>query len=113
MTRRSLTTKDRVAIFETAHGICHLCGQKIRAGDKWDADHVIPRAITGSDSLSEYRPAHKKCHATKTYTKDIPEIAKVARIKAKHIGADRKRSSFATNRDGKYKQKVNGEVVRR
>ena len=113
MTRRSLTTANRVAIFEASNGVCHICAQKIKVGETWEADHLIPRAITGSDNLKEYRPAHKTCHQIKTRTEDVPTIAKVARIKAKHIGADRKRSSFQTNRDGPFKRTMRGELIRR
>lgn len=38
--------------------------------------------------------------------------AKAKRIKAKHLGI-RKASSFATNRNGPFKAKIGGGVVRR
>ena len=91
-TRRSLSTTARVRIFEDAGGLCHICGQKIQAGQKWDVEHVIPLAMGGEDGGDNLKPAHKACHASKTAI-DRRDLAKVARIRAKHIGA-RKRSTF-------------------
>jgi hypothetical protein len=42
----------------------------------------------------------------------VREKSKTARVRAKHLGI-RRRSSFQTNRDGPFKRKITGEVVRR
>lgn len=87
MSRRSFTTKQRVAFFTLHKGICHLCGGAIQPGQNWEVEHVIALALGGADEPENWRPAHKKCHAVKTATGDVPAIAKAKRREAKHIGA--------------------------
>lgn len=111
MTRRSLTQLQRAAIFERFGGLCHLCEQKIQVGQPWDAEHVIPLAMGGEDGGDNLRPAHKACHSTKTAA-DVAAIAKVKRVRAKHLGA-RKPSNWPCGRNSKLKRKVTGEVVLR
>ena len=43
----------------------------------------------------------------------LPVEAKSTRVRNKHIGIKRQRSSFQTNRDGVWKRKMNGEIIRR
>lgn len=107
MKRRSLSPLQRLKIFERAKGICHICEQKIQVGQPWDADHIIPLGLGGPDGASYMHPAHKACHKSKTAA-DLGAIAKVKRIRAKHIGADKPRGW-----PSKYRKKMNGEVVLR
>ncbi|WP_342669491.1 HNH endonuclease signature motif containing protein [Corynebacterium oculi] len=45
-----------------AHGtVCHLCGLP----GATTADHVVPRAAGGDDSLENLRPAHSKCNSAR------------------------------------------------
>lgn len=112
MTRRSMSPTRKARIFAAADGICHICDGKIDGvRETWDAEHVIPLAAGGTDDDENIRPAHTKCHAGKTAT-DAGVIAKTKRVARKHQGA-RKRSRFATSRDGKFKAKVGGGIVRR
>jgi 5-methylcytosine-specific restriction enzyme A len=85
MTRRSFSKKDRARIFAANCGCCHLCEGKIAVGEKWDVEHVIPWALTRDDSDANLRPAHVKCHAVKT-AKDVGDIARAERRRAKHLG---------------------------
>lgn len=91
--RRSLTPLQKLKIFESSAGKCHICEQKIRPGDRWDVEHVRPLALDGADDESNMRPAHKACHATKTKA-DAASWSKAKRIKAKLYGG-RKASRFA------------------
>ena len=91
MTRRSLSTRDRVKVFGQGKGICYLCKMAIQPREPWEAEHPTPHAIGGSDQLQDLLPVHVKCHATKTKN-DVREIAKTKRIHAKHIGAHRSQS---------------------
>lgn len=109
--RRSLSTTARVRIFEDAGGLCHICGQKIQAGQKWDVEHVIPLAMGGEDGGDNLKPAHKACHGEKSRD-DFGRIAKAKRQRAAHIGI-RKRGGFQTNRDGKFKALIGGGIVPR
>jgi 5-methylcytosine-specific restriction enzyme A len=112
MRRRHLSPKDRTEIFSRENGICHFCNGKIIVGESWDISHEIPLELGGDDYGSNLRVAHHKCHRDYTAKKDIPTIAKVKRIEAKHRGI-RKRSKFACSKDSPFKKKISGEVVRR
>jgi 5-methylcytosine-specific restriction protein A len=104
MSRKRLSTADRVRIFTAADGVCHLCDGKITTGQKWEVSHPTPIEMGGADDDMNRRPAHKKCHATQTATVDIPQIAKAKRRQARHIGA-RKRTGF------KGWRRFSGEIV--
>lgn len=91
MSRRSLSTRDRVKVFSQGHGRCYLCKQQITPREKWEAEHPTPHAVGGSDRVEDLLPVHVSCHATKTKN-DVREIAKTKRIHAKHIGAHRSQS---------------------
>ena len=80
--RRTPNAHDRAAIFWIWRGRCHLCGEKIKGGADWQADHRVPRWSSGSDHLSEYAPAHTTCHLQKTRLKDTPAAAKSKRLTA-------------------------------
>ena len=105
MKRQRLSTAARVRIFEASGGVCHLCSGKIQVGEAWDVSHEIPIELNGADDDTNRKPAHRKCHRTHTAEVDIPTIAKVKRIAAKHIGAWPKsrqkiRSRVFPNREG-------------
>jgi 5-methylcytosine-specific restriction endonuclease McrA len=86
MSRRSFSRKDRARIFAANNGLCHLCDGKIGVGEAWEVEHVIPWALTQDDSDDNLRPAHIKCHRTKTHQEDRPRISKAERQRAKHLG---------------------------
>jgi hypothetical protein len=44
---------------------------------------------------------------------DIPQIAKVKRIRQRHIGAKQSRSPLPGGRRSQWKKKMDGSVVRR
>ncbi len=112
MARPSMTRKRKAAIFAQHNGACHLCGGTISVGEAWDAEHVIPWEISRDDSDDNLRPAHKKCHASKT-ADDRRDIAKVQRIQAKHNGSWPKSKTplrsrgFASSRPN-YEQSAEG-----
>ncbi len=87
MARVRLSARDNAKLFHEHKGICHLCGLKIEAGQKWERSHPIPLAVGGDDTWDNWAPAHAKCHRVHTSTVDAPLIAKVRRIHQKHIGA--------------------------
>lgn len=89
MSRRSFSQKDRARIFAASGGVCHLCKGQIQVGEAWEVEHVIAYALTRDNSDENLRPAHKKCHETKTRQQDVPAIAKAKRREANHSGAAR------------------------
>ena len=105
--RRSLSAKERLRLFTLHGGRCHLCGGNINAvREAWDVEHVTALALGGEDDDENRKPAHVRCHKTKT-ADDVGKIAKADRVRMKHVGA-RKRGW-----GGQWKRKVSGETVRR
>jgi 5-methylcytosine-specific restriction endonuclease McrA len=86
MKRRNWTALQRLGIFMSHGGVCHLCDSKILMNEKWDLEHVIPLAMGGDDDEENLRPAHKACHKAKTKD-DVKAVAKAKRRQAKHLGA--------------------------
>lgn len=109
--RIRLSTTRRVKVFEDARGLCHICEQKI-FGKEWEVEHVIPLALGGADDESNMRPAHTACHAGKTRD-DNASWTKAKRVRAKHIGAHRKRTYWPCGKGTKWKMKVDRTVVPR
>lgn len=77
--RPSMSKLRRARIFTAHGGICELCQSKIHDPD-YDIEHRIPWAISHDDSDGNLYPAHKSCHAEKTFNRDVPTIAKVKRM---------------------------------
>lgn len=75
----------RARIFLREKGRCHLSGRVIRAGDAWDLDHKVALCNGGAHSEDNLFPALRDKHREKT-AEDVAEKAKVARIRAKHLG---------------------------
>lgn len=84
--RRALTTKQKLQLALDQNGRCGCgCGVKLDAIREGVIDeHVIPRALGGSDEISNRQLWRKPCSAKKTAEQDIPAIAKVNRLHEKH-----------------------------
>jgi 5-methylcytosine-specific restriction enzyme A len=95
--RKTITTAMRVRIFQTANGVCHLCGLPIHAerGEKWHVEHIKPLWLGGEDAESNMAPAHIDCHSPKTAS-EAKQRAKVTRQAAVYIGADAPRSKLVS-----------------
>lgn len=79
---------DRVKlrVFRRYGGRCYLSEAKIRPGDAWDVEHIIPLALDPSGNRERnLAPALKEPHKTKTAA-DRQAIAKADRIARKHAG---------------------------
>lgn len=87
MTRRRISTKERLAIFTRENGTCHLCKGPVTVGQPWDVSHDIPLELGGADEGDNLKVAHKHCHRDHTARVDLPTIAKAKRREAKHVGA--------------------------
>lgn len=114
MTRRSLSTRERVRLFTLYGGVCHICGGRIDgAREAWDVEHILPVALGGEETDENRKPAHVKCHKGKT-ADDIGRIRKADRAQARHIGAKaRTRCPLPGGRHSKLKRKIDGTVVPR
>jgi 5-methylcytosine-specific restriction enzyme A len=83
----------RLRVFERHNGICHLSGRRIRAGEQWDADHVVALVNGGEHRESNLAPALRDKHREKTAA-DVAEKATVYRVRAKHLGLTPKRTKI-------------------
>ena len=55
MRRIRLSTRQRVALFEKHHGICHICGLPIVPGQRWQVSHPIPLGLGGKERRVQSR----------------------------------------------------------
>jgi len=83
--RKPLSPRARLMMFELHRGICVICKQPIRSGEKWIDEHITPLGLGGSNDMSNRGPAHVKCAEAKT-GEDIPRIAKAKRSKMAALG---------------------------
>lgn len=75
----------KLRIFERAGGKCHISGRIIRAGEAWDADHIIALCNGGEHRETNLAPALTDKHREKTKA-DVAEKAAIYRKRAKHFG---------------------------
>lgn len=106
--RHEFPAKVMVEAFRRAGGRCEKCTAKLYVG-KINYDHRIPDAMGGKPTLDNCDVLCVACHSIKTRTVDVPGIAKVKRVRGRHIGI-KKPSTFACARTGKFKQKIGGRT---
>ncbi|MHB2165659.1 HNH endonuclease [Alsobacter sp. R-9] len=111
--RRSISTRERLDLFLAAHGRCQRCGWSLTPGVRWEVDHVIPLALSGRDDIDNMQVLCVPCHSGKTSRQDVPAIAKVARVRARHVGAARSRRPMPGGKASRWKRTVDGRVVGR
>lgn len=118
--RKRLTASQREDLYDSevakalASGrgqfpLCALCGNGIFPGQAWHESHnkFLPHAIGGDpDGI-----AHERCNLDHNHAVDTPLVAKVKRIRRKHIGAQLKTSRPIPGSKGSgIRKRVNGEV---
>jgi 5-methylcytosine-specific restriction protein A len=111
--RRSLSTRERLALFLTANGRCQRCGWTLAPGTRWDIDHVIPLALGGRDHADNMQVLCSPCHGGKTHRIDVPAIARTARIRARHLGARTSRRPLPGGRRSRWKKTIDGRILER
>ena len=105
----SAPPRVRLRVFEAHSGKCYLTGLKITPADKWEMDHKIALINGGENREDNLAPALVKAHRQKT-NQDVKIKARDTRIRQKHIGITKTKSSFSTSRSGKYKAKVGSGI---
>lgn len=124
MSRLEFTAKTKRLAFERSGGVCECAlilmlnrpngyGVKLTDG-RVRYEHIIPDNIAQDNSLENCAALSLGCWREKTDGYDRKVIAKSnhQRDRARGIKSRRGRS-FATNRSGPFKQKMDGTVVRR
>ena len=108
--RKPLSPKQRAELFATHKGVCHLCGDKIKAGEPWDDEHMVQRWVSGDDSLANRRPAHRlECHPAKT-ANDAGDRAKIKRLIARAGGTRRERKPIPSRGFSDRSRGFDGQV---
>ena len=77
--RPSMSKARRVRIFVKEDGRCYLCGDKVKIGQLFEVEHVIPWALSFDDSDDNLKIAHTVCHKTLKTGDDVKRIAKAKR----------------------------------
>lgn len=113
MSRREFPAKIRVAAFERANGHCEGCTARLVAG-KFRYDHVLPDALGGEPTLANCAVLCTACHGAKTAKGDVPRIARMKRLRAKHIGATTRTSRpMPGSKASGLRKRMDGTVERR
>lgn len=111
--RHEFPAKVKVAAYERAQGHCEACGGRLQVG-RFHYDHRVPDALGGLPVLDNCRVLCRVCHDVKTRQGDVPQIAKMKRQRARHIGAKApSRNPMPFGRSSKLKRKLDGTVVER
>ena len=99
-------------IWEKQDGKDAITGVAFQPGDKVIRDHIVPLADGGENRESNLQLILLDTHKPKTAA-EATQRAETRRLHEKHRGYVRKQPSFATNRDGKFKKRLDGTVVLR
>ena len=95
--RRILTPTERAVLFEKSAGRCSKCTRKIRAGETWTADHIIPLACGGNNDDENWQVLCDFCDGEKT-PDDLSRAAKIKRQAIAHTVPKEFRRSRAWGR---------------
>lgn len=124
MSRLEFTAKTKRLAFERSQGVCECalvpmlnrpngCGTRLTDG-RVRYEHIIPDNIAQDNSLENCAALSLGCWREKTDNYDRKVIAKSNHQRDRARGIKPKRSRpFLTNKNGPFKQKFGGTVVRR
>lgn len=85
------SVKDR--ILRKQGGACAISGQKFRAGDVIEYDHIIPLSANGENREFNLQAVLGDKHQEKT-SQEATERAKIDRIRQKHLGIKSRAQGF-------------------
>lgn len=108
--RREFSKAVKLAAFQRCKGYCEGCTARLFTG-KFEYDHDKEDTFGGEPALENCKVLCLTCHGNKTGSR-AAVIAKSNRVRQKHLGIKRK-SSFATNKNGAWKKKLDGSIERR
>lgn len=113
--RPTLTPQARARVHAAHDGRCYVCAAAVPVqGPTVAFDHVIPRALGGSDAEANLAPiCTVPCHAQKT-ARDLSAIAKAKRLALAHTGQKKAKGRIPSRPFDAYRPLPRrGEVVRR
>ena len=79
-TRKNPSTADRKKIYSKTEGKCHICGGEL--GSMWHADHVLPHAFGGEDTVNNFLGSCATCNGARWYfsPQEIRLVLKIGRL---------------------------------
>lgn len=105
----------RLRVWERKGGICHRCGRKISAGERWTCEHV--KALINHPGMNRESNLDITCDwcLPGKNAEDVAEKSFTYRRRLSHAGLKHERSGrgFLTNKSGPFKRKFDGTLVRR
>lgn len=108
----AIPPRVRLRVFDRYSGVCHFSGRKIRAGDIWHCDHIVPLIEGGQHKESNLAPILLEPHKRKT-REEMALKAKIYRKKAAHLGLKKSRNPMMGSKASGWKRKMDGTVVKR
>lgn len=125
MTRRHISARERVEIFQRHSGVCHICKGKIDAGrEAWDVEHETALAdcydLHGTlivdfdpEGPENLKPAHNRCHKPKS-AQEATVRGKVKRNQQRTMGIPKQtRNPLPGGKNDKWKRTINRGTVPR
>lgn len=64
--RRKSPSRRRRNVFEKSGGRCHYCGTALTLDGRWHVEHMLPRALMGTDEISNLVAACVACNLEKS-----------------------------------------------
>lgn len=111
MTRAEFSKATKLAAWQACGGHCQTCTAKLFTGNI-EYHHDQECTFGGKADLQNCVVLCRACHSEIT-RRQAKVIAKSNRVRARHLGIRSSRKSFLTNRDGPFKKRMSGEIVRR
>jgi len=71
--RKTISSKEKIAIFQKTGGRCHICAKRLKFDAKsgeigmWQVDHIHPKIRGGKDGLNNYLAICNKCNRLRWY----------------------------------------------
>ena len=81
----AIPPRVRLRVWERCEGRCGECGRKLTPADTWIVEHLVALVNSGQNRESNLGITCGWCKPNKD-ARDVAEKAKVAKIKAKHLG---------------------------
>jgi 5-methylcytosine-specific restriction protein A len=110
----AIPPRVKLRVFDRYGGVCQCgCGRKIRAGEPWDAEHLIALINGGENRERNLGPCVREHHKGKT-ARDVAIKSKTAAVRMKNLGIKRKSSRpMPGSKASGFRIRMNRTVERR
>lgn len=109
----AIPPRVKLRVFDRFGGKCAECHKVLGgSGGPPEFDHIVPLVLNGENRETNIQPLCRGCHRAKTNI-DVATKSKDRRVKAKHLGIEKKKQRLPGSKGTKWKRKVDGTVVPR